>query len=205
MKDAFEIVLLVDESGSMGASATEVVSSINKFIAEQKAIAGTGNLRIAKFSERVETLRDGDYSKTALVSSTEYTPAGMTALADAMVTEIDRLGKKLSLLSEDQRPRTVIFATITDGGENASSDVNRNKINKLVKHQQDKYSWQFIFLASGIDAINQAQSYGFGNFMRSYDSSAGGYAVASASLSAGVTSARGGGSVLDPFSATGNS
>jgi uncharacterized protein with von Willebrand factor type A (vWA) domain len=205
VKDSFDIVLLVDESGSMLNSADEVVSSVNGFIREQRVGKGNGNLRIAKFAQTVRTLRDGDCAKTDLISGFEYTPAGMTALADAMVSEIDRLGKKLSLMSEDQRPATIIFATITDGGENSSSDVNVAKIKEVVQHQKDKYSWQFIFLASGIDAIKQGEQYGFGAHMRSYSSQKGGYGIASASFSAGVTSARGGGNVLYPFAATGNS
>lgn len=205
MSNTFEVVLLVDESGSMEPSQAEVVSSINKFIEDQRTGEGVGNLRIVKFSERVTELRDGNTVAIATVHPREYRPAGMTALADSMVSEIDRLGKKLALLSEDQRPRTVVFATITDGGENASSLVNKSKIKELVKQQTDKYSWQFIFLASGLEAINQAKSYGMGDVVRAYSSNPGGYKIASASLSNAVSYSRGGGKVTDaPFATAAN-
>ena len=43
---------------------------------------------------------------------------------------------------------------------NASSKYSREKIQKMVKKQQKKYGWEFIFIGANIDAYAEAQKYG---------------------------------------------
>lgn len=44
--------------------------------------------------------------------------------------------------------------------ENASCKYSRDKIEKMVKRQQKKYGWEFIFIGANIDAYAEAQKYG---------------------------------------------
>ena len=44
----------------------------------------------------------------------------------------------------------------TDGLENASLEFTREKVRKMISHQQTVYNWRFTFLAANQDAFTQA-------------------------------------------------
>ena len=44
--------------------------------------------------------------------------------------------------------------------ENASREFTYKKVKELIKHQQDRYNWEFIFLGANIDAAKEADSMG---------------------------------------------
>ena len=79
-----------------------------------------------------------------------------TALLDAVGRTIDDVGARLASLPEDQRPAKVIIAIFTDGLENASRVFTTEKLAASIKHQQEKYGWEFLFLAANQDAIATA-------------------------------------------------
>ena len=49
---------------------------------------------------------------------------------------------------------------ITDGMENASRNYSYEMIQKMVKRQQKKYGWEFIFIGANIDAVMEAGRFG---------------------------------------------
>ena len=54
----------------------------------------------------------------------------------------------------------MIVAILTDGEENASTSYNLSEINDMIRHQREKYSWEFIFLGANQDAFAEAQKNG---------------------------------------------
>ena len=54
----------------------------------------------------------------------------------------------------------VIFVISTDGLENSSREFTKQKVKELIKHQQEKYGWEFIFLGANINAVKEAGSIG---------------------------------------------
>lgn len=90
----------------------------------------------------------------------EYYVRGSTALLDAVGKTIIDVGYGISHKIEDDRPGKVIFVITTDGLENASSEFTYAKIKEIIKHQQDKYNLEFIFLGANIDAAKEADSIG---------------------------------------------
>ena len=54
----------------------------------------------------------------------------------------------------------VIVAIFTDGLENSSTTYDMQRISRMITHQQEKYSWQFLFLAANQDAIGSAAKMG---------------------------------------------
>lgn len=197
MKDSTEVVLLIDKSGSMSHIRDSVVSSVNEFLADQAREKGECMIRVAAFSDRFtpgesfpKTIREGESKKINPISMEEYVPSGMTCLADAMVMEMHTLGARLAALPESDRPKNVIFVVVTDGGENSSSPTNVAKVKEMVKHQESKYSWKFMFLASGIDAINTANSYNLRHAVNAYCNTAKGYNSAIRGVSNFVSSTR---------------
>ncbi len=144
--DTFELVLILDESGSMGGKQAEVIESVNNFIHEQKKAAGKCNLSIYGFSGR------GDY-RTILVRTNlkdvppfqDYQIHGMTALYDA-------IGKTINTTAINIKAdgiRNVIFGIITDGAENSSSEFNSTTIGALIESKKGE-GWKIEFMMNGI-------------------------------------------------------
>ena len=61
---------------------------------------------------------------------------------------------------EEDRPGKTIFVITTDGMENASRRYTYQQVQKMVKHQQGKYGWEFLFPGANMDAISVARSFG---------------------------------------------
>ena len=72
------------------------------------------------------------------------------------LAELRSLGKRLSETPEAERPGKVIVAILTDGYENASTNYTYEKVAERVRHQQETYSWEFVFLAANQDAVLSA-------------------------------------------------
>lgn len=99
-------------------------------------------------------------AKNVKLSSKEYFVRGSTALLDAVGKTILDVGYRMSIMNESDRPNKVIFVITTDGLENASREFTYVKVNELIKHQQEKYNWEFIFLGANIDAVKEADNLG---------------------------------------------
>ena len=161
--------MILDRSGSMQSIYEPTIEGFNEFINQQRnKVIGDCVVSLHQFDDVYQT----DYTSVDIKSVKKldyetYVPRGMTALLDAIGNTISELGKTLACMSEAERPDTVIVAILTDGHENASSEFTMQKINELIKHQTDKYDWEFIFLGANQDAIATASSYGIkaGNVM----------------------------------------
>ena len=158
-----EIVFILDESGSMTPLTTDTIGGFNSYIESQKKEPGEAYLTTVLFDDRYVVLHDHvNIQDVPLLTDHDYRPMGMTALMDAIGKTINNVGHRLANTPEEQRPSHVIFVITTDGYENASREFTRAQIKKMIEHQQEKYSWQFLFLGAGIDAYHEAQSIGIG-------------------------------------------
>jgi hypothetical protein len=81
-------------------------------------------------------------------------PRGNTALYDAIGKTIKNTGYRLRDMEEADKPSKVLFVIQTDGEENCSRYYTLSDIQEMIKHQQEKYSWEFIFLGANIDAVS---------------------------------------------------
>ncbi len=156
--DLSEIACIIDCSGSMQSIRSDAIGGFNAFLEEQKKHPGSARLTLILFDHEYERVHDAvDIKHVAPLSEATYTPRGTTALLDAIGRTIDDVGKRLAETTEEERPGTVIVAILTDGMENASSDYTRARVAEMIKHQQEKYGWEFVFLAANQDAIQEAQ------------------------------------------------
>lgn len=152
-----ELVLVVDESGSMCSVQSAVISSFNGFINEQKEGQGTACVTLYAFSDTVsKTLQACDVREVTPLSEKNYDPHGYTALLDALGTAIDETGARLAAMPEEKRPGTVIVGIMTDGYENASKNYTWQDIADRIRHQKEKYSWHFMFFGADEAAIAAA-------------------------------------------------
>ena len=156
-----DITFVLDRSGSMQSIKQATIEAYNGFLASQKAGEGVAALTFVQFDDQFETIyRAIPLHKVAALTDRTYQPRASTALLDAMGRTILDTGKRLNMMSEQERPGTVIFATLTDGYENASVEFTLQRVNEMIREQRDKYSWQFIFLGANQDAIATAAQMG---------------------------------------------
>ncbi|MEI6422407.1 MAG: vWA domain-containing protein [Lentisphaerota bacterium] len=162
--DFAEIAVVIDESGSMKNLANDTIGGFNTFLEDQKACPGTARLTVVKFNTGYDKLYDGVELQSAKPLTAEnYRPGGMTALYDAIGQAINAVGTRLANEPEDQRPGKVIVAILTDGEENSSKEFTQEKIAEMIKHQTEKYNWNFMFLAANQDAWKAGGSLGVTN------------------------------------------
>ncbi|QOY35451.1 vWA domain-containing protein [Anaerobacillus isosaccharinicus] len=155
-----EIIFLLDRSGSMGGLEKNTINGFNAFIESQSQVDGETTVTAVLFDDEYEILWNGIDAKKVTLTNKEYYVRGSTALLDAVGKTILDVGYRLSKTTEDERPGKVIFVITTDGMENSSREFTYEKIKDLIKHQQEKYNWEFIFLGANIDATIEAGNIG---------------------------------------------
>ena len=165
-KDFTLIVMILDRSGSMASCHEDTVGGFNQFLTEQKKLPGDAVLTLAQFDNEYEVVCDFVNLKNMTeLTYASFQPRGMTALLDAMGRTINSVGARLSSMREQDRPDKVIVVTITDGMENASREFDKEKIVNMIKHQKERYNWQFVFIGANQDAIATGVSFGTQNSM----------------------------------------
>ena len=155
--DLTEIAYVLDRSGSMQSLASDAIGGFNAFLHSQKQVEGRANFTLVLFDhEYLVVHKNVDIRNVPDLDERTYVPRGNTALLDAVGRTIDDLGAHLASLSEAQRPDKVIVAIFTDGLENASRVYTTERLAASIQHQQEKYNWEFLFLAANQDAIASA-------------------------------------------------
>lgn len=162
MKNGYsDITVVLDRSGSMACLVDEVIGAFNTFVDEQQQVAGQASFSLVQFDDRYEVYLDAvDLAKVGRLDRTTYVPHGMTALYDAVGRAIVATGTRLAALDEAERPDKVVFLIQTDGEENASHEYDAATLQEMIRHQQDKYAWEFVFLGANIDAGSVAEEIG---------------------------------------------
>lgn len=165
------LVSILDRSGSMGGSESEVIGAYNAFIKEQlitlgdKGIDSTATLVL--FDNKVEEV----YLKTPIhevpeLTSDVYFVRGFTALYDAVGMTINKFDGE----------ENVIFFIETDGQENASKEYAGEALKSLVTSKKDA-GWEFIFAGADLsyDTVQQMQGALGASRSVAFDKSAMGY------------------------------
>lgn len=148
------IVVALDKSGSMQEVRDDAIGGFNRFLEDQQKEPGQATITLVLFDHLYHCVLDFvDLKQAEPLNATTYAPNGNTALLDAIGRTIDDVGKKLAALPEDDRPEKVVFAILTDGMENSSSDYTRDRVKKMIQHQTEAYKWEFIYLAANVDAF----------------------------------------------------
>lgn len=187
-----EIVVVLDQSGSMQGIKSDVIGQFNGFLEEQRKVPGEARFSLVLFDSRYYTERyiGEDINKVEPLNDSTYRPGASTPLLDAIGKTIISVGQKLAATPEGERPSKVIFVIMTDGLENASREfTEKGKIKEMVEHQTQKYSWEFIFLGANMDAIAEGGSLGVAQSF-SYAANAQGVQQVYANVSRMVTASR---------------
>ncbi len=151
------IVYILDRSGSMQPLAGDAIGGFNAFLADQQQQPSRAMFTLVLFDhEYLVPVEHVDITQVAPLDTRSYVPRGQTALLDAVGRAVDDVGKQLADTVEDQRPGKVIVAIFTDGLENASRRYTYRQVSDMIRHQQEVYNWEFLFLAANQDAVASA-------------------------------------------------
>lgn len=153
------LVVVMDTSGSMGSIASDMEGGFNRLVKEQQEVeAGTCDVSLVQFSSYVEERYTG--KDVLKVEPIKMIADGMTALNDAIGMTIERQGARFRSMREEDRPEKVVFIIITDGEENNSRKFSTQKVRDMIAHQQQKYGWEFVYLAANVDTFKEAGARG---------------------------------------------
>jgi hypothetical protein len=143
----------------MQTLVSDAIGGFNSFLSSQQQLPGRANFTLVLFDhEYLVVHKSVDIRQVPPLDARTYVPRGQTALLDAVGRTIDDVGAHLATLPEAQRPAKVIIAIFTDGLENASRVYTTERLAESIKHQQEKYNWEFLFLAANQDAIATAKT-----------------------------------------------
>lgn len=163
MKENFvHVCFVIDESGSMGCSTEDVIGGFKSMVDKQREIKdGTCAVSLFKFATEVsEVYRGVDVNKVDYLDRRTYFPSGMTAMNDGIGIAIDTIGKWIAGMEESERPEKNIIVIMTDGEENYSKEYTTAKIQEMIKHQEEKYSWSFVYMGTDVTNIKAAKDLG---------------------------------------------
>ena len=156
-----EIVFILDRSGSMAGLEDDTIGGFNAFVEKQKKAAGEALLSAVLFSNDSEVIYDRvDVRKIEPMTDAQYRVGGCTALLDAIGGAVHHIKNVHKYAREEDRPAKTVFVITTDGMENASRAYSYDDVQAMVRHEQEKYGWEFLFLGANMDAIAAAKSFG---------------------------------------------
>lgn len=153
-KDFTALMLVIDQSGSMGVIREESQQALDGLIKAQKEEPGKLSIKLVTFNHKVtahKLVNAEDFEGVTLA------PEGMTALHDAMGSGITLFDKEIKDLEE--QPGKVIVVVLTDGMENSSIEYATASVKQLVESRKSA-GWEFLFLGANQDAVFTAQQFG---------------------------------------------
>lgn len=156
-----EMVFIIDKSGSMAGMEEDTVGGFNAMIEKQKKLDGKCYVSTVLFSNRSSVLHDRiDIQKIEPLTEREYCVGGGTALLDAIGGAIHHIGNVHKYARNEDVPEHTIFVITTDGMENASCEYDSERVKQMIRRQEERYGWEFLFVAANIDAVETARNIG---------------------------------------------
>lgn len=160
-KSVTELVFIIDRSGSMSGLESDTIGGFNSMIEKQKKEVGDCYVSTVLFDNESEVIHDRvSLESVPKMTEHDYVTRGCTALVDAIGGAIHHIGNIHKYARPEDVPTHTVFVITTDGEENASRNYTAYEVKKMIKHQQEKYGWEFLFIGANIDAVETAARYG---------------------------------------------
>ena len=160
-KNLFELVFILDASGSMQSFVADTIGGYNSMIEKQRAIEGEALVSTVLFNGESRVIHDRiALSDIKEMSTRDYIAFGNTAMLDAIGGALHHIGNVHKYAREEDRPEHTIVVIITDGMENASRRYTHKRVMEMIKRQRERYGWEFIFLGANIEAECVAECIG---------------------------------------------
>ena len=155
-----ELVFIIDRSGSMAGLESDTIGGFNAMI-EQKKEEGMVYVSTVLFSNCSKVIHDRkDLHEIEPMTDRDYRVGGSTALLDAIGGAIHHIGNIHKYARPEDVPEHTMFIITTDGMENASREYGSDKVKRMIRRQEERYGWEFLFVAANIDAVETAERIG---------------------------------------------
>lgn len=151
------ITMILDETGSMCAKRSSVISGTNEYINAHREIEDCF-LSLVTFDKStgkdpVRFVIDAvNINEVKPLTDDDYKPHGMTNLYDAVGSTIAYIEKTTKLADNP----IIIVAINTDGEENSSTEYTSAIVSDLIK-QKKELGWQFIFMGEDLSKERVSQ------------------------------------------------
>lgn len=156
-----ELVFILDKSGSMAGLTDDTIGGFNSLIQKQKKETGVCHVTTVLFNDSAVTVHDRlPLAEVPAMTEKDYCPGGCTALLDALGGTIRHIAHIHRYARPEDVPEQTLFVITTDGMENASHRYTAERVREMIRHEQEKYGWEFLFLGANIDALETASRYG---------------------------------------------
>ena len=173
MKQKIYNLIVLDASGSMYSIRNEAIAGVVETIQTIRTAQADNADQEQLFSlvvfngAHISTVFDRmPITKVPDLNEKDYQPTDNTPLYDAMGNAITNLHR---YIDEDDN---VLVTIITDGYENASSEWNHQRINRLVEDLKKK-NWLFTYIGANQDALAVAKDMGIEHSLNFYADVAG--------------------------------
>lgn len=156
-----ELVFILDRSGSMSGLESDTIGGFNSMIEKQRKEPEKTLISTVLFDNYSEVIHDRiSLERIPHMTENEYFVRGCTALLDAVGGAVHHIGNIHKYARKEDVPEKTLFIIVTDGMENASHHYTYEKVHNMIKRQQEKYGWEFLFLGANIDAAAEAKQFG---------------------------------------------
>ena len=156
-KGLTELVMILDRSGSMNGLEKDTIGGFNSMLEKQKKEADNIIWSTVLFDHISEVVHDRvPVDKVKELDEKTYYVRGCTALLDAVGGAIHHIGNVHKYARKEDVPEKTLFVITTDGMENASRRYTADRVREMVRHEQDQYGWEFLFLGANLDAVETA-------------------------------------------------
>ena len=160
-KNLTELVFILDRSGSMAGLEQDTIGGFNAMMEKQKQDPGETLVSTVLFDHTSQVIFDRvPLGNLQPLTEKEYFVRGSTALLDAVGGAIHHIGNVHKYAREEDVPEKTLFVITTDGMENASCRYDYDQVKAMIRRQQERYGWEFLFLGANIDAAQEAGRFG---------------------------------------------
>ena len=160
-KNLTELVFILDRSGSMAGLEGDTIGGFNAMMEKQKREPGETLVSTVLFDQDTQVIHDrAPLEELGPLTQEEYYVRGSTALLDAVGGAIRHIGNVHKYAREEDVPEKTLFVITTDGMENASRHYDYDRVKTMIRRQQERYGWEFLFLGANIDAAQEAGRFG---------------------------------------------
>ena len=145
----------------MAGLEDDTIGGFNAMIEKQKKLDGKVYVSTVLFANDSKVLHDRiNIEKIEPLTERDYCVGGGTALIDAIGGAIHHIGNVHKYARPEDVPEHTLFVITTDGMENASHRYSADEVRRKIRRQEEKYGWEFLFLAANIDAAETARRIG---------------------------------------------
>ena len=156
-----ELVFILDRSGSMHGLESDTIGGFNSMLEQQRDGEGKAYVSTVLFNDHSVVIHDREMlEKVEPMTASQYRVGGCTALLDAIGGAIRHIRNIHKYARKEDVPEKTLFVIITDGMENASHRYSLRRVKDMIRHEQEKYGWEFLFLGANMDAVSTADSMG---------------------------------------------